>query len=93
VVILLLVAWAGFDVYRRFSVALTHDGISSFSIRGRRFIRWDQIERVVLRGNDAYFHGAGRSAVVNLHCFKDTAATARFVWSKVAPALRPPGID
>jgi len=87
-----LIAWLGFAVYRRFSVALSRQGVSSVSARGRGFIAWTQLERVELKGADAWFYGAGRSAVVNLYCFRDPSAASRFVWANVSPSLRPAGM-
>jgi hypothetical protein len=84
-----LVAWLGLTVYRRFTVTLSHQGISFPSTRGRDLLSWTELERVTLNGADARFYGAGRSVVINLHCFKDPAVASRFVWANVPPRLRP----
>ena len=89
---IVLVAWLGFTVYRRFAVTLSHKGISFPSTRGRNLLSWAELERVTLKGADARLYGAGRSVVINLYCFADPAVASKFVWANVPPRLRPAGM-
>ena len=84
-----LVAWLGLTLYRRFTVTLSHQGISFASSRGRDLLSWAELERVKLKGADVMFYGAGRSVVINLYCFADPAVASKFVWDNVPPRLRP----
>jgi hypothetical protein len=66
-------------VVQKFSTELREDGVSFLTWRGRRFLRWSEIQTAAVRGHEILLKGTGVSGVINIFCFSDPNAVGAFV--------------
>jgi len=68
--------------------ALTHlsdEGVSRPTIRGRRFFRWRDLQRIESRGYSGRLVFTNGAFILNLLLFKDPSTVAAFIRQKLPP--------
>ena len=81
-----LFAYLGFTVYQGFATVISEQGVSVPTLRGRRAVRWEEVQRVGVRGHELLLAAPSRTVVINLFCFVDTKSVATYVQSRLAAA-------
>ncbi len=86
---LLVLALFGGSLYQRVNTKLEPEGLLVPTLRGSKFIRWSEVERVSGRGMQIKLHTASTVVTVNPLCYARPGEVVTFLLANVQ--LRVPG--
>ena len=83
-VLVVIYAYLGVTMFRRFATKLSAQGVSVPAIRGRRHVPWSDIQRVGVRGHEILLDAPSGVIVVNVHCFANAKSVGRYIQAHLA---------
>ena len=82
-----LLSFLGFILFQRFTTLVSVGGISVLTLRGRREIPWEDVQRIGVQGNDLILECAQRRVVVHTVCYENAQDLVRFINLRLATVV------